>query len=121
VSPYPLPGEIVTRTLRHVEFGCARPRDEPAPRDIAAMFRAMQEAFDELGSAHQHWMVDHARAAFTAYKHALDYYESMHAALMRALRRRPGRCYVCDGCRFWLFVEPDGCRRNVLRIEEKRQ
>jgi hypothetical protein len=117
VNPYPLPGETVTRTLRHVEFGHGRPRDEPAPREIAAMFRTMQEAFDDMGMLQEQWTVDRSRAAFDNYRNALDHYESMHAALMRALRRRPGRCYTCDGHRFWLFVEPDGCRRNVVKVE----
>jgi hypothetical protein len=115
---YPLPGETVTRTLRGVEFGTSRPRDEPAPPEIVCLFRSMQSAFDELGSVHQEWRNDRGQAAFAAYRHTLDYYESMHAALMRALRRRPGRCYTCDGCRFWLDVEYHGCRHNVVKIEE---
>jgi hypothetical protein len=94
VNPYPLPGETVARTLRNTEFGTARPRDEPVPRDIASMFRAMQEAFADAGLLQEQWTVDRSRAAFANYRNALDYYESMHAALMRALRRRPGRCYV---------------------------
>lgn len=114
---YPLPGETVTKTLRNVEFGSARPRDEPAPPELAEVFRAMQGAFAEMGSAYQEWRNDRCRAAFDGYRNALDYYESMHYALLRALRRRPGRCYTCDGHRFWLYVEPDGCRRNVIKME----
>jgi hypothetical protein len=118
VSTYPLAGETVTRTLRNVEFGTGRPRDEPAPPEIAELFRTMQTAFDELGVACQQRREDPSPPTFVAHRNAVDYYESMHAALLRALRRRPGRCYTCDGHRFWLYVESHGCRRNVIKIEE---
>jgi hypothetical protein len=117
MSTYPLPGETITRTLRNIEFGCARPRDEPAPPEIAKLFRSMQTAFNDMGTDYQAWRNDRCQAAFINYRNALDYYESMHAALLRALRRRPGRCYTCDGHRFWLHTEPGGCRRNVVEVE----
>ncbi len=115
---YPLAGETVTRTLRNVEFGGARPRDEPAPPEIAEAFRAMQEAFAEMGSAHQQWQADRGLAAWQAFCDATDYYNSMHNALLRKLRRHRDRCFVSDGCRFWLHVEAGGCRREIVRIEE---
>ncbi len=115
---YPPPGETVVKTLRNVSFGRARPQDEPAPPEIAAYFRALQEAFAEVGVERQHWLADRGRAAFFAYTFAQGVYERLHNHLLKTLRKHRDRCYTCDGYRFWLHTEPHGCRRDVVRIEE---
>src|SRR4051794_2598110 len=106
---YPLPGETITRTMTGVEFGCAPPRDEPAPPEIATYFRALQEAFDDMGMLQQQWTLDRSKPAFAAYSLATGVYERIYNALLKKLRRHRDRCFTCDGHRFWLHVESHGC------------
>ena len=117
---YPLAGETVIRTMTGVEFGHARPRDEPAPPEIASYFRALQAAFDDVGTERQHWLADRGRASFFAYTFAQGVYERLDNHLRKQLRKHRDHVYVCDGCRFWLDAEPHGCRREVIKIEEVR-
>ncbi len=114
---YPLAGETVVKTLRGVEFGTGRPRDEPAPSEIAEYFRALQEAFTEVGVERQHWLADRGPSAFAAYILAQGVYERLYNHLLKRLRKHRDRCFVCDGHRFWLHVEAGGCRRESVRIE----
>jgi len=115
---YPLPGETITRTLRGVEFGHDRPRDEPAPPEIASYFRAMEAAWDDVGTERQNWLLDHTRDAYATYHATITVYERLHNQLLKVLKHHRDHVYTCDGCRFWLHAEPHGCRREVIKIEE---
>lgn len=115
---YPLAGETITRTLRNVEFGHGRARDEPAPPEIAEYFRAWQEAFREMGEDRQEWERDRSRAAWLIYEMTQDYYDRIHNHLRKVLRKHRDHVYTCDGMRFWLHTESHGCRREVLKVEE---
>lgn len=117
MSSYPFPGETITRTLRNIEFGCGRPRDEPAPPEIAALFREEESAFHEMGAARQCWLADRSQPMLTAYRAAAFHHGLMYNALLRVMRSHRDHCYTYDGCRFWLHTEPHGCRRNTIRIE----
>jgi hypothetical protein len=115
---YPLPGETVVRTLRNVEFGHGRPRDEPAPPLLADLFRAVEDARLVMENEYRDWGLERSHAAHEAYIRALGAWERRYNDLLRAMGRHRDKCYVCDGYRFWLHTEPDGCRKNSVRIED---
>jgi hypothetical protein len=115
---YPLPGETVVETRRNVEFGHAYEPDEPLPPGLIPLYRTLDIAWRKKELARITWERRDDFASWHVYNRLLTDYEHRYNDLLRAMVSHKYKSYIYDGCRVRLVIEPSGCRRHRLEIEQ---
>lgn len=119
MSTYPLPGETIARSLRNVTFGMARPLDEPAPPELAALFIAWRAAEDEEDQAYMaHDVARYSRSHFCVWLETQSRVKEAYGRLADALKKHRHRCYVINNQRFWWHIDVEGCRREYVKHQD---
>jgi hypothetical protein len=118
---YPLEGETIVRTVRNQSFGFGHYQpDEPAPSDVAQAFEVYRATLTALERSRADWNRRASWELFARYREARDLFHRCENDLLRLMGAHLYKSYIWGNHRIRLHVEPDGCRRHRLWIEESR-